>query len=442
MPDGATLQGVTLRAIRLWILALVTEVERVSALDAWTVDHVKDLTMEIVPLVLAAESCTEAGDGRTALLVLQAVTDGILECNPDDTVGPFVPLLPNLGQAWIEAILATDLTADEREKWADWLGGYPESIWRRPDDELALAAQSAREGWDHPPLVRILRGEIDASASRQIAACGSASPITTARLKVLERQGRLQEAANLARASGQSARCAALLARLGRCDEAMELGATTLVSADDALAVATALHDAGAAGLALAIGERGLALPGSRLALTLWLRDVAVARGDTARALQMAKAALYDRPYLPDYVRLRKIAGDGWPDIREEILDHLLRSGRSHASNKVEIFLEEGLVEAALDMAADLWFAHIVEPAVDAALLVCPLKVVPICRRWAEATLSDCTPDRVRFAERWLVRARDALHAAGVDEAWIDYKEWLLETHRLNRHVVAMLQRL
>src|SRR6266700_6725305 len=66
-----------------------------------------------------------------------------------------------LGAAWTEAILRADLTREEREQWADQLAAWHEELDDYGVDEAFDAPQTAAlDGWDYPPLQRVLQGRI------------------------------------------------------------------------------------------------------------------------------------------------------------------------------------------------------------------------------------------------------------------------------------------
>ena len=84
------------------------------------------------------------------------------------------------------------------------------------------------QGWDYLPLQRVLQGETLEECVLTDEAPFSAENLITARLNVLERQGREQEYLYLAKAGGQSELYIRMLVRLGRTREAVEFGLAEL----------------------------------------------------------------------------------------------------------------------------------------------------------------------------------------------------------------------
>ncbi|WP_329791743.1 hypothetical protein V1227_07400 [Lentzea sp. DG1S-22] len=98
------------------------------------------------------------------------------------------------------------------------------------------------------------------------------------------------------------------------------------------LQVATVLRDNGRSGEALEWVERGLRAVGGRGA-ALRLIDLAVEehvrRGAPERAVQVCREAFLARPSLEVYLKIRALAvhTDGWPPLRAELVEHLVRDG-------------------------------------------------------------------------------------------------------------------
>ncbi|MBX0327964.1 hypothetical protein K2Z83_09780 [Oscillochloris sp. ZM17-4] len=192
-------------------------------------------------------------------------------------------------------MLSADLRPDELEEWDDQLAEWAgDAADYGSDSGMRLAMRAAQEGWHDPQIVRALRGEPVLAPAPSAVEGGNADerdeepPGTTAapavgppprlaliRLRILERQERLDEYLNLAAAYGLHRERALMLARLGRVEEAVAAGIETLASAADALALSTALRAGGQLDGALQVAEHGLGLGGLRGALGDWLAALA-----------------------------------------------------------------------------------------------------------------------------------------------------------------------
>ena len=102
---------------------------------------------------------------------------------------------------------------------------------------------ATEQGWNYPPLMRILQGEITDKGAWEDEAPSYADALAIARLNVLERQGRFQEYLYLAEAEGQTERYVTMLVRLGRVQEAVDYGLQYLGTTEEALALAKALRE-------------------------------------------------------------------------------------------------------------------------------------------------------------------------------------------------------
>jgi uncharacterized Zn finger protein len=285
--------------------------------------HAGGVVDEVRRVLDGAWSFIEAGDGRNALLVLEAITDQYMEAWEvlDDSDGEIGGFFEDLGAAWTEALLSVDLTPQEQERWSGKLDVW----WGELDDygvgeAFDAPLRAVEEGWSDPSLLRVLEGDI---REEEEALFERDDPLVIARLNVLEHQGRYQEYLHLAEAAGQTTSYATMLIGQGRTEEAVEYGLKYLHAPDEALAVAGALREQGELEEALRIGEHGLSLSGRKGSLAVWLRDLASGMGEMRLALEAAMVAFRADPDLASYQRVRELSGEGWPKRRAEFLDYL-----------------------------------------------------------------------------------------------------------------------
>jgi len=204
------------------------------------VDDLRDLLAE-------ARAFIDAGDGESALTVLEAIATELMDgewlrLSHDDSTAIF-EFFDELSAAFTEALLTADLSETDREEWADQIAEWADelaSYTRHPPFKTAVVA--ARRGWDDDALQQALAGADDTDL------WGGECPwyvddLLEARLAVLEREGRTDEYLNLARATGQSVQYATKLVDVDRVDEAVEYARDHLSTPDDALAVAKTLRD-------------------------------------------------------------------------------------------------------------------------------------------------------------------------------------------------------
>jgi hypothetical protein len=153
--------AVDTKAIRRQVRSSIHSLDRMRSSEAyWQVGAVVN---EIGQLVKQALALIKADDGRQALTILEAITEEYMSEweNLDDSDGEASGFFSDLGTAWTEAILSADLTREEREQWADQFAAWQAELDDYGVDEAFDAPQTAAlDGWDYPPLQRVLQGTI------------------------------------------------------------------------------------------------------------------------------------------------------------------------------------------------------------------------------------------------------------------------------------------
>ena len=389
------------------------------------VDGVREVMMQAQPFL-------EAGDGRNALVILEAVADEYVDTwyEFDDSDGELGALFGELGSMFAEALLSADLLAEERKSWAARLTEWQAEIDDYGIDEGFNAAIGAAElGWDYSPLRRAMAGQITELGAWDGEAPWYADELAVARLNVLERQGRFEEYLNLAQAEGQTSLYVTMLVKAGQVEDAVAYGLTHTTSSDEALALAQSLRTHDHLHDALRVAEHGLSLPGSIIVLARWLRDLASGVGENSLALKAARAAYATSPSLADYQAVQSLAGENWPRIQPELLDRL--SQTSSASTKVEIDLHEGMVEQAIRAVdQDRYSGYsTVEKVVDVAWQSHPDWVIRQCKAQAEPIMDEGKSRLYHHAVRWLGKARQAYLGAGRGDEWRAYLQGLISKH-------------
>lgn len=396
-----------------------------------------------------AEPYLEAGDGRNAMVILQAVTEEYVEhwMELDDSDGDMGDYFSELGELWAEAILTADLTAAERKSWAKKFAKWQAEVEDYGIDEAFDAAGAAAEqGWDYEPLKRALLGEAGEKGAWQGEAPWFADTLALARLRVLERQGRTQEYLNLAEAEGQYDLHVTMLVKLGRVQEAIDYGLSYFVTPQEAFSVAKMLRESDEMEGAIRTAEHGLNLEGSKVELARWLRDLLSGVGQRSKALWAAQIAMSEHPSLENYLAVETLAGEEWPALREELLASLREPGKAwtHGRAQVEIFVHEGLVEDAIaSVEANQYLGHgLLEMVVEAAAETRPEWVIKKCSQEAEAIIESGKSKYYSSAARWLERARPAYAAQGREREWRALVEDAIARNKRKHSLTPLLQEL
>jgi uncharacterized Zn finger protein len=182
------------KAIRRQVRSAIRSLDRMSSSEAYwqisavvgSIQHIVDQAWELI----------KADYGRDALIVLEAVTEEYLSEweNLDDSDGEASGFFTDLGPTWAEALLSVDLSRQERKAWAKRLTDWQEDLDDYGvDDAFAVAAAAALDGWDTPPLKRVLEGTITEQGAWKGEPPLYADELTEARLHILERRERFQE---------------------------------------------------------------------------------------------------------------------------------------------------------------------------------------------------------------------------------------------------------
>ena len=428
---------------------------------------------DIVELAEQAQAALEAGDGRAALAILEAVTDEFSKHREMlDEIGEDTSLFFNGTQTlWSEALLDPDLSAEERQHWADRLGDWMEDFDKTTADSLELLQIVVRQGWNDPTLTRILRGETvpgglwgdDPPPQNQRARIGQA------RLRILERTGQHEAYLHLAQAEHQYDEYALKLLRLDRIEDAVRAGLEQPLSDEGLLKFVKALYERGEIEAAFQVAEHGLRRPDvtaphhdaefAKIAeqmrefglydshpqaeLAIWLRDRAAAHGQNERALAASLIAFRIAPSLDAYQRVETLAGAGWPEQRLKLLDFLRDKVHIATETKVDVFLRESLIDDAIAAVKEHYVSsRTLARVMDAAIRSRPQWVIAQARQQAEPIMDGAKSAHYEDAAQWLRKAKQAHDALGQKAEWRAYLGALREKHQRKYRLMPLLNAL
>ncbi|AUB40007.1 hypothetical protein COO91_06004 [Nostoc flagelliforme CCNUN1] len=397
---------------------------------------------ELLSVVQTAVDFSERGEGENAIAILEAITSTCVE-NWDDVAeygAENDELIGELNNAWCEAILSAELTPEEKvdiqinlEAWQD--------EW---NVDFGMIMEALRQGWDYPPLVLVLDGNISERGAWEEDVPDYADDLAIIRLKILERQERYQEYLYLAEAEGQTQQYLTMLGRLGRVEEAIDAAQTQMNSMEEAFALAKTLSVQGALQQALNIAQNGLNLPGNcQYELGLWTSDLAIELGNSEAALLAIKAAFKVKPSFFNYQKMAELAGENWESVKTDLL-RIIRSdsGGGTESAKIDIFLHEGLIDDAIVIASELSsnYSELIYRVMDAAIPHNPSWVIANARRRAEKIMDAGKAEYYYYAVEWLKKTRNAYLKSGKKGDWLTYRQNLMQTHARKRKLMGMFQ--
>ncbi|WP_375497375.1 SWIM zinc finger domain-containing protein [uncultured Nostoc sp.] len=397
---------------------------------------------ELLSVVQTAVDFSERGEGENAIAILEAITSTCVE-NWDDVAeygAENDELVGELNNAWCKAILSAELTPEEKvdiqinlEAWQD--------EWNA---DFGMIMEVLRQGWDYPPLVQVLQGNITERGAWEEDVPDYADDLALIRLKILERQERYQEYLYLAEAEGQTQQYLTMLGRLGRIEEAIDAAQTQMNSIEEAFALAKTLSVQGALQQALNIAQSGLNLPGKcQYELGIWTSDLAIELGDSEAALLAIKVAFQVKPSFFDYQKMAELAGENWESVKTDLL-RIIRtvSGGGTESAKVDIFLHEGLIDDAIAIASELssYNSELIHRVMAAAIPHNPSWVIANARFRAEKIMDAGKAEYYYYAVEWLKKARNAYLESGNKAEWLSYRQNLMQTHARKRKLMGMFQ--
>ncbi len=415
-----------------------------NGVNAWEsgYDEEDPISEEILDLICAAKDFSQQGDGHNALIILEAITDAVIDnwSDAEDYGADNEEISTELDSAFTEAILTAELDSIEQRRLKDNLEAWQDQL----DGNLDMSLEALRQGWDYPPLQHVLEGEITSLGAWENESPYYADDLAKIRLQILERQERYDEYLYLAQAEGQTKEYLTMLGQLGRVAEAVTEAATQMVTKEEAFALAKTLREQGALPQALEIGHKGLSLPGQYGAdLATWTSDLAEGLGDSAIALEARIQAFAAKPSLGDYHKAKELAGTEWLTVQPSLLKDLRHSQHWGANQaKVDIFLEEDLIQDAIAAVKDLssYSADLIHRVMDVAIQTQPEWVINNARGRAEDIINRGKASAYNHAANWLRRMRLAYLAAGKQADWTNYRNQLIQTHGRKYKLMGFLE--
>lgn len=401
-----------------------------------------DIACEIGELVDSALEFLAQGDVDNAAIALQAITEGCIEnwSGIEDYIG-MSPLDFDLDfdSAWAELILSDDWTEDEAAAWQEKF-----EVWQDQLASFAMALEALRQGWDYPPLVRVLQGEIGEQGAWSGEAPGWASEFSQIRLRILARQERYEEYLRLAEAEGQ---VQAYLTMLERTDELMAVAPKLMGTLTEAKALAAILRSQDELESALQIALQGLRFEDNNPYIAsefgVWTSDLAEGLGDRTAALEARTLAFKAQSSFKDYRKLEELAGTDWPEVKTELLQHLRTTDYFMSCQaQVDVFLHEGLLKDAIAAVSKRrsYNGQLILRVMDAVVESHSQWVIDNARPRAESIMDEGKAKYYHHAVDWLKRVKAGYRALGKDADWARYQQRLVNAHGRKRKLMGLME--
>lgn len=389
-----------------------------------------DLANQMTNLLNKAKPLLDAGDGRNALLLLEAVMEPFIDCWYDyDYEGEVGEVFIETEALFTEAILCADLSKQDRQEWKETLKRWQADISDYGIDAFDAAIAAAEQRWEYPPLQAVLQGNITNKRTWEGEAPDYADDLAIARLNVSERQGRTQEYLYLAEAEGQTSRYLTMLVKLDRGKEAVQYARQYAGTTDEAFILAKALYEHEQPEEAFEIAEHGLTLEGSKVALTRWLRDTAGTLCKPDVALRAAREAFAATLSMSDYLAAAAVAGSEWESVKPELLAQL--KGARNAYEKIDIYLHERMLKEAMQAVDSQKYTdyHTDQKVVDVVWESNPKWTIRHCKQQAEPIMDAGQSQYYHHAVRWLEKAGKAYRTMKKEKEWQEYLNGLIQKH-------------
>lgn len=394
---------------------------------------------ELDELLEQARLAIEAGDGETALDILEAITEVLVTNRWSGLLPHDVPdlfeTIEDLGELFVEAALTADLPEEERSDWEQQLREWDEDTTFAHfmgGTVLGAAADAVIEGWDDDRIHQALGGNLDHGEFGEDRQRWHAPDVVDVRLRLLARQDRHDPYLNLSRAAGADLAHAEILVEVGRIEDAVEYGIDHLSDPESLLSLAQTLREHGHTDAAFTVAEHGLTVEEyGKDTLAEWLRDRAASAGKDGLALEAAITAFETSPSVSAFEAVEELAADDWETIKTDLLEYLRteRPGGRTAARAAEVFIHEGEYDDAITLAKRSGRTSVIEPVVEAVIEERPDWVISTCKAQAEPIVEQGKHDSYETAVRWLRRAGEAAQAADQLAEWREYVETMRDEH-------------
>ncbi len=364
-------------------------------------DSTYGVSRELDEITSAVTDILVAGDAQGAITILLALLEELYDSYEyfDDSDAELADSADYAGEVLAEAILSANLDAKERRSLESQLDPIRSNLSDYGIEKgLELAHLALEYGWEPQPF----QSELD-----------------TAKLNVLERQGRTEEFLSLCQQTGQSLRYTQKLLQLGRMAEGIR-AAYQIAEPNKILEIAKELREKDHLAEAVHLAEHGLTLEGAKYHLAAWLAPLEETLEKPEEALQAYLAAFAELPKLETYQSIQRLSGERWKELQPEQMKILLQSGHSEAI--VDVYLYEQMWDEAIEVAEKNAYSYSLrEKVADAIIAHRPNWVIRISIQEAEKLIEPTKSKYYPHAARWLEKAKKAYLVSVREAEWIAY---------------------
>ena len=402
---------------------------------------------ELTEEVAKAQKFIEAGDSFRAFIMLYAIAEGLVEHIDDieDFTGDASSLVEEVDQAMAEAILWTDFSIEERQRWQVDIEGTADLL----GTELELSLAALIQGWDDSEIKLALQEpqNEDIESSKDGIQTNFVGQLNFIRLSILQAQGRFEEYLNLAQAANLTSSYVNMLIQLGRIEQAIA-AANHIKNVASAFSIAKQFLKYEVETEALYIAHRGLQFQGDDLStylvqdLAVWTVNLAEKLGETDILLAAKICVFKLNPTLKDYHTIRDLTREQWQSIQQDLLQNLITGNHWVSSGaKVDIFLEEGMIDQAIAIAEFHSCKNELRVRVmQAAISTNPAWVIAKATPLVADILNRGKSEIYNEAIALVTQIRNAYLASKNEQDWLTYRNQLVSTYGKKRKFMELLK--
>jgi uncharacterized Zn finger protein len=350
-----------------------------------------------------------------------------------------------LSDLWVELVLDADLSPEERE---DWKGNveYWNELLEWEDEPFWVLERALDEGWDTPAIVKALAGkyrpgELDCNPDA-IYKDHQLNLISylNVRVDILLRKGRIQEAENLASATGMFDLQAIIVTEKGQLQEALTIATERFRLAEEAFVFGKYLQSHGHLAEALTIGALGIKLQGPYNSLDSWFYPFALDQERNDLALASSLTLFKSEPHFGLYQRIEHLAGMDWPALRTDLLTDLqaVEPDYENIDDLINIFLYEKEIDHAITLISKQPSSDLTQKVMDHAVISRPDWVIAEGSRQAQELVSTVKVEAYQPAVDRLRAVRKAYYLKGQSAEWTSYIEQFLVEHKRKRRFMEI----
>lgn len=404
----------------------------------YIIEEIKTLFNQVQPFL-------EAEDGKTALKVLEALTEPFLTETSeflDYAQDSYGYLLDDLEMLWIEALLIVQLSKTEKEYWFERISKWQES------EEWAFQAlmQVVQHGWSYPLLDAALRcqemvmscdEDEDEEIKDKIAAIG---------LKILKRKQQWDQCLALAKLACIDQEYASILIQKKQFQECQKFIKQTFKCPVTILQLAREFYESEQPQMAFELISNATSFIDSGINMNLelirWSRELAFEHNQLEVGIQIGTKILQNNPTLEDYASLKKGAKERWEKIQPQLVQSLQTSSKYNLDGPIEILLHDKMFDLAIKLSERADEAFFPKFIIDQVLEERPEWALKKCEELAITAINTASSCGYEEAAELLDKGYTAAKLTRKTEVWNTKIRQIIDHHKRKRNLIPLLQRL